>query len=559
MNRLSLYIIALLSLVGVHVNAQETNVRQEVRVIKPYEPVINDAFKISELPKIVDTTKVSPEFEYEILPVKHETGFKPQPIKPARLINEPLSKLYYGHLKGGFGSHLSPLAQIHIGSKRSEDWNWKLIIDHLSSNGKIKNEADERVYAGFSNTNASGSVSRFTDNNQVISLGANYFNKSNYYYGYNIDSVNEETYPAPLKKADIEKQNINFFKANANWRTNYLDSAHVNYKVDLSWETTQGKASLNENAFKIKSNIDYYRDNNFIGVDFALNYYTNNQIDDTLNGAIVKFSPWVGAFGKKWRIVAGVHTFYDQNNEKYHFYPSVSMHYNIIDYFLIPYFEYDGSFEENSYVEIYNRNPFIRQNLGVKPTDTKMNVTFGFRGNISSKIAFNAKVNYADINDQYFFVNDTSLQLNEKFEVSYDDLTRVRILGELSYKMNKKLRFSFKTNIFKYTLENEAQAWHLPNYNMSFNTRYNMQNKIIVNANIFGVGTRYAKTYDADLNVVEKELPGVIDLNLGLEYRLLKMLSVFADFNNIGAVRYYEWNQYPAQRFNFMVGATYVF
>ena len=60
-------------------------------------------------------------------------------------------------------------------------------------------------------------------------------------------------------------------------------------------------------------------------------------------------------------------------------------------------------------------------------------------------------------------------------------------------------------------------------------------------------------------NVVEKELPGIIDLNLGVEYRLSKLLSVFADFNNIGSVKYYEWNQYPAQRFNFMLGGTYVF
>lgn len=558
MNRISIYILALISFSFVSLKAQE-KVTQEVKVVKPYEPVINDAFKISELPKIVDTAKVTPKFSYEILPVKIETHFEPKSIKPARLIKEPLSKLYYGHVKAGFGSHLSPLAQVHVGSKRSENWNWNVKLDHISSNGKVKNEADEKVFAGYSNTNATGKVSRFFENNQVVSFGANYFNKTSYFYGYNTDSVNNETILAPLDKVDLESQTLNFFKATANWQTNYLDSAHVNYDLNLSWQTAQGKASLNENALKIKTNLNYFFEKEFVGVDFALNYYTNNQIEDTINGALVKFSPWVGAFGDKWRIVAGVHTYYDQINEDYHFYPRISMHYNIIDYFLIPYFEYDGSFEENSYVDIYNRNPFIRQNLGVKPTDTKMNITFGFRGNISSKIAFNAKVNYADINDQYFFVNDTSLQLNEKFEVAYDDITRIRVLGELSYKMNQKLWFSLKANVFKYELENEAKAWHLPNYNLSFNTRYSLQNKIIINANVFGVGTRYAKTFDADKNVIEKELPGVIDLNLGVEYRLSKKLSAFADFNNISSVKYYEWNQYPAQRFNFMLGATYVF
>lgn len=557
MNKFPIYIIACFSVLTFTVNAQD-KVNQDVKVVKPYEPVINDAFKINELPKINDTIKVQPEFNYEILPVRYKTTFEPKPIKAARLVKEPLSKLYYGHVKGGFGSHVSPLLQVHMGSKRAEFWNWNFILDHISSNGKVLNQANEKVYAGYSNTSLSGKVTRFFKNNQELTVGSQYFNKINYYYGYNIDSVSD-TKPALLEKADQDFQRLNFFKTQAYWKTNYLDSAHVNYKVNLSWQTAQGKKNLNENALKISSNIDYFFENEFIGVDFALNYYTNHQIEDTLNGAYVKFSPWVGAFGDKWRIVAGVQTYFDQNNEQYHFYPRVSMHYNIIDYFLIPYFEYDGSFAENSYVDIYQRNPFIRQNLGVKPTDTKINISLGFRGNISSKVAFNAKVNYADIQNQYFFINDTSCMYDENFGIVYDNLTRVRVLGELSYKMSQRLWLSAKANIFKYDLANEQKAWHMPNYNFSVNARYNMQNKIIINANVFGLGTRYAKIYDVNKMVQEKELSAVIDLNLGVEYRMSKLFSVFADFNNISSVKYYEWNQYPAQRFNFMLGATYVF
>lgn len=538
--------------------AQE-NVNQEVRVIKPYEPVIGDAYKISELPKIVDTNKVIAKFSYEIVTALHKTGFEPKPIKPARLISEPLSKLYYGHVKAGFGSYLSPLAQVSLGSKRSEQYNWNVMLHHNSSHGKIKNEVNEKVYAGLSNSSANAEMNYFTKNSKQFSLGAEVSSKTNYYYGYRPESIVEILNPAPLLKDSIENQTINFYKLNGNWKTNYLDSANVNYNIDLGYQALTGKNGIGENALKIKTNLDYFFEKEFIGADLSLNYYTNSGIKDTQNGAIVKFSPWVGAFGKKWRTVVGVSTFYDQQNENYHFYPRVSMHYNIVDYFLIPYFELDGNYKENSYKEVYDKNPFIRQDLGVVPTDTKWNITLGFRGNISSKIAFNAKVNYAEIKNQYFFVNDTSLALQNKFNVVYDEMTRIRILGELSYKTGENLFLSLKGNYYHFTLENETQPWHLPNFTMSLNARYIVQKKITLSANIFAIGKRYVREFDEDLVQYDKELQGIVDLNLGVDYRLSKVFSAFAYLNNISSVKYYEWNHYPSQRFNVMLGLSYSF
>jgi outer membrane receptor protein involved in Fe transport len=55
-----------------------------------------------------------------------------------------------------------------------------------------------------------------------------------------------------------------------------------------------------------------------------------------------------------------------------------------------------------------------------------------------------------------------------------------------------------------------------------------------------------------------KLLKSVGDFNLGAEYRYSKMLSFFVNFNNIANMRYYRWEKYPSQRFNFMAGLTFV-
>jgi outer membrane receptor protein involved in Fe transport len=55
-----------------------------------------------------------------------------------------------------------------------------------------------------------------------------------------------------------------------------------------------------------------------------------------------------------------------------------------------------------------------------------------------------------------------------------------------------------------------------------------------------------------------KQLNGLVDVNLEGEYRYSKMLSFFARVNNIANQRYYSWERYPTQRFNFMIGLTFV-
>ncbi|MEA1897098.1 MAG: hypothetical protein U9N53_05480, partial [Bacteroidota bacterium] len=52
---------------GLFLNAQET-IKKEVRVIKPYEPILSEASKINLLPELNDTVKLSPEYQYSISP-----------------------------------------------------------------------------------------------------------------------------------------------------------------------------------------------------------------------------------------------------------------------------------------------------------------------------------------------------------------------------------------------------------------------------------------------------------------------------------------------------------
>ena len=561
-NRISILTIILLGATTAF--AQNNNLNQEVKVIKAYEPVINDAYKISSLPKIVDTLNVTPTFDYDdgVTPEMYKTKYKPKQMKPAKLVAEPLPKLYNVYVKGGFGMYTTPLLNIYTGSQRSEKWLWNANMNYTSSSAKVKNEDDKRVYAGLSKFDINGSVHRFFKNDMAASISAGYGNRGNYYYGYATE-LNLPDSIIPLKRKDIEKQSVNYYNIGATVYSTNLDSAEIDYKVSLGYNGLKTKDSKSENNIHFDGYISYLLDKEFLGVKCVIDNYKTQGLANDVNSAVVNFNPWVGAYGRKWRVKAGVNTFYDQRNQKYMFFPDISMQYNIIDYFLLPYIELNGNYKVHDYKDMYFENQFVKSDLRINPTKTRINLAVGFRGNISSRIAFNVKAEYAKIDNQYFFVNDTSTMLHEKFFVVYDDIMRTHILGEISYKTSEKFKIGLKGHYYIYDMSTELEAWHLPTYNISLDASYNLSNKIIATANVYAVSRRQACLYQVDgpgkVLPVAKELDGVVDINLGVEYRITKRFSGFLDLNNITGSRYYQWNQYANQRFNFMLGLTYAF
>src|ERR1700690_1840897 len=69
-----------------------------------FNPTIADANKINENPVVNDSTQKLPVKGYNINSKKINTGFDVVPIIPAQMIGEPLTKLYNGLVKLGFGN-----------------------------------------------------------------------------------------------------------------------------------------------------------------------------------------------------------------------------------------------------------------------------------------------------------------------------------------------------------------------------------------------------------------------------------------------------------------------
>lgn len=529
----------------------QERIKKEVRVVQPYDPKLSDAFKINLLPSIEDTVQLSPDFVYETAPRPYSSEYSVKPIKAARLLADPLTRLYGSYLKLGIGNYLTPLAELSINKKRSKDYSLGVYARHISSNGKVKLKNDEKVFAGYGNNELDLYGKRIYDNS-VFSISTGINDQSIYYYGYD---------PA-IGDTILEKENIkqNFLNLNVQlgYHSSYVDSGHLNYNIQVKYNYFADKFSYTENNVLAYGEFSVFRENTLLGIDLSYNYIDETGIVAARKNDIIQVSPWFKKKTGEWDLKGGLDILFDVVNDEIstHFYPHARLQFNVAEHIFNAYFSISGKLEVNNFQKIAWENPYIKSGLQVKNSNHKLNIYGGFIGNISTSLSYGLRVTYKLVDDMYFYMNDTSDNLGNQFYTEYDDVQLTTVYGEIMTRPIDQLSLTISGSYYKYTMASQDRPWHKPAWDLTVSARYNLRDKILVNADIIGSGKRYVKSYDL-FGVNESSLNGIIDINFGMEYRYTKNLSAFLRFYNLTSSRYQKWNQYPGHGFTIMGGITY--
>ncbi len=546
----------------------EENMKQEVEVIREYTPTISDAFKLNELPVIKDSAKIEPLFQYGIDVKMIPTDFQTDPVKPAKMVDEPLSKLYNSYIRLGFGNYLTPMAELYVSNLRSKKYTWSAILKHQSSYGTIINNKNKKVYAGYADNFVSINGKKFIDKKSLFG-NIEYQDNSCYYYGYNTsDTSLEKVLPNLANKKNLTKQQFSQFIANGGIKSYYLDKSHLNYDIFGQYYYFQDLFSKSENSGLITANLSQYYNKELLGADIAVGM-SQKSFNDTSN-VLVKINPWVSRITDIWEVHVGLAIFADVYwKEQYHFYPDVSFQYAVVDKYLVPYVGFTGYVEENTYRKLALENPFIKSGIDIRNTNHNKILYGGIKGSANSNTFYHIKATFSELEDAYFFVNDTTTKyqnftIENTFVTTSSNATMLNVYGEIAVKASEKLNFHLKGNYYYFdNMPIEKKAWHVPEFDVTFTTAYNIQDKIILSADVFGIGDRFAKTFEYNttngITQVSKKLAPVVDANLHAEYRYNKKLSGFLHLNNIANQKYYRWNNYRMQGLNFMLGLTYSF
>jgi hypothetical protein len=539
----------LLLLVPAYLSAQEV-INKEVVVVKPYEPILNDAFKINLMPDLKDSAVLAPDFDYHITSRPLIGEYAIRPIQAAKMEAEPLSELYNTYVKVGFGNYITPMLQLGLNSLREKNYTAGLLVSHMSSQGKVTLDNDQKVFAGYSDTDAKLFGKRIMKKS-VLTGDVGFGTNTRYFYGYytGLDTVVE------FEKADIKQRYLGF-NTKLCLASMQLDSSRLNYSFQAGFGYYQDFFSHHEEEYSITGTASKMFARGYFGLDTRIHHFSKSANLDSNDVTLVSLAPWWTKSTSQYRLRLGLDiTTRVAGETRIHFYPNAMMQFKAVENIIMPYIGVAGYLEENNFQKIAEENYFITPGLSVKNSDHKMEFFSGIKGNFSTKTAFTLKASYSLIDDMYFFVNDSSLEFNNQFTVMYDDAEIMNYYGEFTVYPTEKMSFILKGNYYTYTLGTGDKPWHKPLYDISFSARYNLRNKILVGADVQYIGTRYAKSYNPA--VKEIKMKGFADINLRMEYRYTKILSGFIDIHNLASSRYMLWNQYPAQRFFLMVGFTY--
>jgi hypothetical protein len=518
-----------------------------------FEPTIKDAVKFSDIPEIRDTVKRIKDIKYNITSTPLFPKYEVQTIDAAKMKNEPLQRLYHSLLKVGYGPiYTMPLAEFRIAGARAKESSMGAHLKHFSSAATLKDAG----YSGFSDNTANLFGKKFYKRH-TLSGDLNFGRHVYHYYGY--DTARE------VDDKVATRQRYQLIEPKLRLISHFTDSTHINHNLGLSFYHLQNLDEEAENNIKFDGVAGLFIQKEKLNVGFLTDFYNHKQNHDTLNDLIVSLSPSFEANGKKWHADIGLTGTLDnfKNVSRFYFYPSLNLYYDIYESIVIPYAGVKGGLIKNSFRSLSTENPFVDTTLNYVNTNNKYNIFGGLRGNFSSNTSYDAGVSFAQYDNLHFFVIDYAnpTQLYNRFNVIYDNASVLNVNGMLRYQLNEKIILSGKGNYYLYKTKTLQRAYHKPDFDMTFSGIYNLKSKIILRADLFLLGTQWVRTQvdDGGSKVLQpRQIKGWADMNFEAEYRYTKMLSFFARFNNIANQRYYRWERYPSQRFNFMIGLTFV-
>ena len=548
--------ILLLALVSGHSIAQDNKGKtgnlgnEDVNVVKEYTPILNDAFKININPD-ADTSTLRaikvPDYLIEARPM--HSNYNTSPIKPVRIKDDAIKKLYRGFVKAGYGLESMPLLDVSFNSLRSKSYDAGLRFKHLSASGKI----NDYGYPGNSNNHLNAFGTRYFEKFHVTG-DLSYNRDAVHYYGF-------RTPPELFTKSETLRR-MNTLEGNAGLSSSNQEKEAWNYHVNAGFYNFSDNRDAIENNAVLNLGISKYLNNSRFSIQALGDFGKVSQSGYDFTRNIVRFNPRLDLEGKSYTFSLGGNLAVESNNGKSdaHLYPFVHGEYAIIDNVFRVFAGIKGDLQRNDLRTLSSENPFLGKNIILNNTNQRLAVEAGTSIKLAHHLMLHGTVLWSRLKNQDFFKNNFSNPT--AFTVVYDAATLLQFKGSLEYKQAEKYTLAFSVNYTNYNPDNLKEALYIPTIRTGLNGSYTIAEKIHLHADLFYNSSLKGVEYQQSATGITENivtLKGYMDANIGLDYRYSKVLSAFVSLNNIGFARYFRWYEYPSYRLLGMAGITYAF
>lgn len=569
---------------------------RNVTIEKKFEPIIEDAGKISGIPDVfqVDNKKAKVDYSeiYQPLPLEKQiVTLAAQDIDHQLEIEQ--SKEAFIRL--GAGNYWNTLGEIALPVINKEKDRLDLRLNHLATFGK-KQHAFSRAnltfnhyfsdYDLYADVGVSHRYFNYYGNNFYSTTGDSIFNLNDYvstfppgaltnYTEQNLTEISRSAQTVNLSDLNNSPQNDMLWRYHAQLGFRALPTAFgTKHHGELNYEFFDAVNGLRETIAQANYGFDRELGNHRLGLDISFtNIFYHESDTNKINFwdyyAVLAFNPYYLITGNDWYLRAGFKTDFSLvHGRAFNPMPDVQAEWHAIPKWLSLYGGVGGSFDLATLNQTYIENPYIFHDLRVKDVYTPVNPYFGFKLKPLHNLLMDAYVDYRYSIDEHFFVNkayETSdiLPVNlsdythlytNRFNVLYSNASVFKTGMRIYYNYKDIVNLQLKGAYNAWEVADEDRAWMKPTVEADFRTDVRINSKLTTTAMVFYEDGRYAKLGDKPYKMKAK-----IDVNLGATYAFNKSFSAFAKLNNLLNSKYQQYFGYEVQGINFMLGGAVAF
>ncbi len=566
-------IVALFMGLGVEAFAQQTDPEPDkpvtidsFDVVRDYRPLLADAVKIRRSPDMTNKRSYMPKLSYGNITDKKlniNTGLKELNVQetPFTTIDDPTSN----YVKFGLGNFNTILGEGYFAYDAYEDLRVGGFVKHLSQKGSLESQKFSKQEVGVFGRRI---LPQFTVDGVI---GYNRYATNFYGIPYADDG---ETLLNPTK----EKQAFNDIYFTGELTSNYdpenenatsysakVDAYSFGDKYDAKETSVALSAYLNKRvrAFNIGANV---------AVDINNVQGTNTLGSNKTKNSFATLNPYIRFKGDNYAVTLGanfVPEFGDSSS--FNIFPSAEVDFALAPEYFHIFGGVNGGINKASYRDFARENPFLGPNLAIQNTIERLNFYGGIKGNAGATFGYKVKAIYRQLEGMPLYVNNAETPF--RFDLVYDGdgdkaVKHFGIEGEINVRLSEIVNLGGRLNIDQYTMAQQEEAWHIPKLRLAANARFNISEKLYIDAEALFHGVTYAKDWDDydpqnamgnPPTFARAEIPSFVDVSAGAEYKATKQLGLFVKANNLFNNEYQTYLYYPKLGFNIIGGLNFSF
>lgn len=524
---------------------------ETIDIVKPFEPVLADAVKVSLSPDLPDPTEIEqkkPVLRPYAVPNRFLTmNYDPVPLKPlaykqSKKKSGSEEDLYNVWIKGGYGNINTPLLDVGVSANISDKTTIGAHGTHISSRSKNTDFQD------YSHSNI-GLFSKFFARNASAMIDGGYQHDKFYKYGYD---HSDSTLVFTEDELQLIYQTISLGGEVSNSVEN---DGLIDYNFRGDYHNYFDQADGKENNIILNGKLSKQMGDAFIIGARTMLHFSSYKQDTTKDGDfalnLVPMATYQTHIGK---FTGGLSLSIDGAN--IYPFPHLDLEAYALPEVLTVYAGWEKSVVKNNYMGLTKLNPY----LAIMPTlqnTIRDELRIGFKGTVQKLVSYNLQFFRNAHKDYPLFVNDPTD--TKQFNVIYEPkLRETGGLIEVGVYPGKMFRAELTLKIRSLKQEFEELPWHLPNHawhmpTMDLNIRgeFTPVDKLNVAADIFILNGAYAQLADG----TAEKLKGTADINLSARYQMLQNLGFFLNANNLLNRKYNRFYNYPTYGINFLGGA----